>query len=115
MSTATAPRTRSCDRCGAQGLRWAKSARTGRWYLQEEYIQHGYAKSFTRQRLHQCQPQAQAEIPARPERLGTLYGTPHTVIENPETHVCSWRSWKPFPGSYVWGSYCFGCNARLID
>lgn len=123
MSTTTIKKTttKTCDKCGATGLTWKKSTKTGRWYLSEDIMRRGYTgKQFRSSQPHNVSCSARKPAPAplnteRPREYYVQYGIPEGPIENPETHVHNYVTYRPRPGSPVVGTWCMGCRFRLID
>jgi hypothetical protein len=123
MTTTTAKRTttKTCDKCGATGLTWKKSTRTGRWYLSEECMKRGYTgRMFRSSQPHNLScPEAKPRQPlntwqAEAADRGSIYGCPEGPVEDPSTHEHRWLPWRKAPGG-ITGAWCQGCRGLMVD
>jgi hypothetical protein len=108
-TTTTAKKTATCKRCGAIGLQWKQSQRTGKWYLAEHVLTWGRHRSFRSQRLHRCL----STEPVAPVLPVTVYGRPEGPVEDPAIHEHRWLPWRNVPGG-ITGDWCQGCRSLIV-
>lgn len=115
-TTAKKTTTKTCDRCGKDGLFWKKSERTGRWFLAESMMVRGYTgRYFRSDRLHKCPQPVMETLNTRPETSALVTGKPAGPLEDPESHQHRYLPWRPRVGSLVTGVTCLGCRDTLVD